>query len=541
MARTVPSAVAVFAADLAALAGVMLLAVDAGAVFGRGSWTLVVADAAFVLSGLVGRFLASLRWREGPVAALVLVVAGAAPGVILADRWWIAVAAGLTAVTVAPHLLVARRARIWLVAGALLGLGVLRVGPLAGAAAVGGLLCAGLLSMRLARTLSTAQLRQAREYRRELDDQRAEVADLSVQVARADGRQPRKRQSLVRVAFTRRLGIISAVASAIARELRQVEAGDAAALREAARRCAERAEEIARLAAGGSAREVETALGLLLPRLREQLGERLRPEHHIAWKVPDDLPPVTGSASEWTQILVALAENAVETMAGGGALTIEAAPAESPGLARVTVRDTGSGIPEDLLPHVLESFRSGGRGTKADGLGLALVASMVEALEGTIRLESRPGQGTIVEITVPFYVPEAPLLPADRPQFEGTVLLADDDRAYRQAMRRLLESLGFAVSEADSGTMALAEFTASPERYRLVILDVVMPGTPIEELVVRARELRSDVPVILISGYGVGPLIGSVLALGGVRFLAKPVERDALVATLRDLTTDHST
>ena len=70
-----------FAADLAALGGGVFLAVDAGAALGRGSWTFVVADAAFVLSGLLGRVLASLRWREGPVAALVLVVAGAAPGV----------------------------------------------------------------------------------------------------------------------------------------------------------------------------------------------------------------------------------------------------------------------------------------------------------------------------------------------------------------------------------------------------------------------------------------------------------------------------
>jgi CheY-like chemotaxis protein len=187
---------------------------------------------------------------------------------------------------------------------------------------------------------------------------------------------------------------------------------------------------------------------------------------------------------------------------------------------------------------VLEPFRSGGRGTKADGLGLALVASMVEALEGTIRVVSKPGEGTLVELTVPFYVPAAPPPPADRPRFEGTVLLADDDRANRQALRRLLESFGFAVAEADSGTVALAQFADEPGRYKLMILDVVMPGTPIEELVVRARELRADIPVLLISGYGVG-MMSSVLALGGLRFLAKPVERDALVATLRDLTTDH--
>ena len=105
-------------------------------------------------------------------------------------------------------------------------------------------------------------------------------------------------------------------------------------------------------------------------------------------------------------------------------------------------------------------------------------------------------------------------------------------------MRRLLESFGFAVSEADSGTVALAQFADDPGRYRLLILDVVMPGTPIEDLVVRARELRADIPVVLISGYGVG-MMSSLLALGGLRFLPKPVAWDALVATLRDLTTDH--
>jgi hypothetical protein len=331
---------------------------------------------------------------------------------------------------------------------------------------------------------------------------------------------------------------MGAIASAIARDLRLAGAAGEERLRLVAFRCAGHADHLARLASGGAAREEETTLALLWPRLSEAFGGSLRPSHHVEWKVPADLPPVAGSSSEWVQILCALAENALHAMPDSGVLTIEAVAADGPGRARVIVADNGVGIPPDLLPHVLEPFSTSRAEGGAEGLGLALVASMVEALGGGITVDSAQGRGTRVEIEVPFYAAAAAAAAAVAPiRFEGTVLLADDSREMRFALRRLLESFGLEVVEADSGTVALAQFAAAPSRFRALLLDVVMPGTPVEEVVVRAREMRPDLPVVLISGFHVEGLLENLVALGGVRFLSKPLVREQLVSTLRDLFT----
>lgn len=503
MNRPAPSLVSAFVGDLAALAGAALLAVDGRAVLAGGPPTALVPGLSLVAAGIAAHALARSRWREGPTVALAALVLGAGPAVVLAHRWWLAVAAGAGVAVLAPHLLLPRRSRGWIVAGALLGVAAAEAGRGFGLLVPLVLLAAGFLSLRLAAGFEA---------------------------------QSEPHHSFARVAFSRRLGAMGAIANAIARDLRLAGAAGEERLRLVASRCAGHADHLARLASGGAAREEETTLALLWPRLSEAFGGRVRPSHRVEWKVAADLPPVAGSSSEWVQILCALAENALHAMPDSGVLTIEAVAAEVPGRARVIVADNGVGIPPDLLPHVLEPFSTSRAEGGAEGLGLALVASMVEALGGGIVVDSAQGRGTRVEIEVPFYAAAAAAAIAPI-RFEGTVLLADDSREMRYALRRLLESFGLEVVEADSGTVALAQFAAAPSRFRALLLDVVMPGMPVEEVVVRAREIRPDAPVVLISGFQVEGLLENLVALGGVRFLSKPLVREQLVSTLRDLFT----
>jgi len=536
MTRSLPSLVSAFLGDLAALAGLALFVADASAVAAGGASAALASDACLVAAGVLVRVTARSAWREGPTAVLALLVAGAAPGVVLSHRWWAVVAAAAAVAGLAPHVVDSRRARLWVVLAALLGLAAFELGPIPGIAAAAWLVAAGLLSLRLARGFEAAAREVAEEHERTIGQQRRRLSELDARVAQFEGREPTPRRSLVQLAFVRRLGVIGAISSAMARELRLAGAAGEGRLSEAASRCAEHADHLARLAAGGAAREEETTLAFLWPRIRDQLSNRALPGHHVEWKIPADLAPVAGSASEWVQILSGLAENSIEAMADAGVLTFEAAASELPGRARIVVEDNGCGISPDLLPHVLEPFRTSRADQGAQGLGLALVASMIEALEGTITLASAPGRGTRVEIVAPFYAAASPAK-GQPVRFEGTVLFADDSREMRLALRRLLESLGLEVVEADSGTVALAQFAANPARFRAMLLDVVMPGTPVEDVVVRAREIRPDVPVLLISGFSVDRLLENVVALGGVRFLHKPLVRDELVATLRDLFT----
>ena len=536
MNRSAPSLVSAFVGDLAALAGAALLVVDGRAVLAGGPLTALAPDLSLIAAGIVAHALARSRWREGPTVALAALILGAGPAVVLAHRWWLAAAAGAGVAVLAPHLLVPRRSRVWVVAGALLGVAAAEAGRVLGLLVPLVLLATGFLSLRLARCFSGSSGRLALKHEQAIETERRRAAGLEAQVARFRRGESEPHHSFARVAFSRRLGVIGAIASAMARDLRLAGAAGEERLRLAASRCAGHADHLARLASGGAAREEETTLALLWPRLSEAFGGRVRPSHRVEWKVPADLPPVAGSSSEWVQILCALAENALHAMPDSGVLTIEAVAADVPGRARVIVADNGVGIPPDLLPHVLEPFRTSHAEGGAEGLGLALVASMVEALGGGIIVDSAQGRGTRVEIEVPFYAAAA--APAIAPiRFEGTVLLADDSREMRSALRRLLESFGLEVVEADSGTVALAHFAAAPSRFRALLLDVVMPGTPVEEVVVRAREMRPDVPVVLISGYNVEGHLENLVALGGVRFLSKPLVREQLVSTLRDLFT----
>jgi two-component system cell cycle sensor histidine kinase/response regulator CckA len=286
----------------------------------------------------------------------------------------------------------------------------------------------------------------------------------------------------------------------------------------------------------GEARERETTLSLVWPRVLDHLRSETAETHHFEVDLPESLPPVAGGTEEWSQMLAALVENALEAMPAGGVVTVRAAFSDRPGLARVTIQDNGPGIPPDVLPHVLEPFYTSRSDSGAEGLGLATVASLVEALEGELHLTSSLA-GTTVEIEVPFYA-SATRPEAARPlRLPGTVLVADDDKDFRRSLVRLLESFGLEVSAVDSGTVALALVKERPDRFRAAIFDVVMPGTPVPEVVMGIRELRPAFPCLLVSGLATARLVDSLLALGGVRFLKKPFTREELYYCLRDLFT----
>jgi len=529
------------AGDIVALAGLALLLLDLVGTPGE-LWrpATLAADAWFAVAGLVAAYVARRDVGEALTVAFGLLVVGAAPAVLLAGRWPIPVAVGVGIAVLAPHSFRPHRIATGIATGSLLSIAAVHAGVAPGLLAPAVAMSAGVLSRRLARRLSGASGRAAHELEQELEHERMHGAELRARLARYEGREASQRRAGPEAALTHRLGAIGAIARSIAQELRPVAAAPLAEQhRVAVARSADRAERLAWLAAGGAAREQETTLALVWPRVSEQLGDKLEPFHHVEVHVPPDLPPVAGSAAEWAQILLALADNALTAMPSGGILTIEAAPSPEPGHARVVVRDTGVGIPSELLPQLMEPFPTSRADEGAEGLGLAAVAALVEALDGRIRIVSQEGQGTRVELDVPFYAPAAApsKTPEEMPTLEGTILLADDDPQVRLVLRRLMESIGLAVSEADSGTVALAQFTADPDRFRALVLDVVMPGTPVEEVIVRAREVRPAIPVLLISSYNVGQVLDAVEVLGGVRFLRKPIVRAELFASLRDLFT----
>jgi CheY-like chemotaxis protein len=265
-------------------------------------------------------------------------------------------------------------------------------------------------------------------------------------------------------------------------------------------------------------------------------------------------PAVRADDTEIQQVVMNLATNAAHAMADrGGVLEVDLAPLQVtaelassradllPGLhARLCVSDQGRGIPPENLARVLEPFfttKAVGEGT---GLGLSMVHGIVTALGGAIGIESRVGSGTRVEILLPAAslrhdtpADEEPKLAAQR--VAKRVLLVDDEQRLAQLIKRQLEEMGYVVTMHTSSLAALEEFRAHPHAFDLLITDNTMPHLTGVALAGSAKELRPDLPVLMISGISETVDAATLREKGVSKVLSKPHSFAQLEAALRSL------
>ncbi len=177
--------------------------------------------------------------------------------------------------------------------------------------------------------------------------------------------------------------------------------------------------------------------------------------------------------------------------------------------AILSVSDTGCGIPESDLVKIFDPFYS----TKftGRGMGLPIVLGLMRAHEGAIEVSTESGWETTFRVFFPLSVEEpSPPVEEARPVCEptpqgveskGLVLLADDDPMVRAVVEAMLKMLGCEVAPAEDGVEAMEIFSSRKDEFLLVILDITMPRMNGWETLGRLRALRSDIPVILASGY----------------------------------------
>jgi signal transduction histidine kinase/ActR/RegA family two-component response regulator len=255
---------------------------------------------------------------------------------------------------------------------------------------------------------------------------------------------------------------------------------------------------------------------LLVDSMGEMLRRSLGPIVQINLDFPEDLDLVRVDPNQLELAILNLALNARDAMPQGGALTIAAqdvgvAAGNAQGLEPgsyicLAVIDTGDGMDEETLRHAAEPFYTTKGLGKGTGLGLSMVYGLATQSGGTMRISSRLGAGTKVELWLPVtdegeHRPLPPRIP-DRiePTPPCRILLVDDDQAVAEGTVAMLEHLGHEVVVAASADEALGIVTGTVP-VDLVITDHAMPGMTGTEFIACLHQMMPDLPVVLATGY----------------------------------------
>ncbi|MDL0439795.1 response regulator [Stutzerimonas frequens] len=287
-------------------------------------------------------------------------------------------------------------------------------------------------------------------------------------------------------------------------------------------------------------------LALHIGGMRDLLDRSLSGAVQVKVQFAPDLWPVEADPGELELVIINLAVNARDAMPNGGLILIEAcnAPDEDvmglrSDFVRLTVTDSGTGIPEEARARVFDPFFTTKEIGKGSGLGLAQVYGFARQSGGTVWIDSECGRGTSVIMLLPRSdrMPEQPVADerdADAPSDPciGSVLLVDDDEEVAALVGEMLEHLGYRVTHAASATDALSSLQNGC-KVDIVFSDIMMPGGM--NGVELAREIRTralGVPVLLTSGYAEAAQQSA--AAEGVHVLAKPYRLEDLATALRE-------
>jgi CheY-like chemotaxis protein len=257
----------------------------------------------------------------------------------------------------------------------------------------------------------------------------------------------------------------------------------------------------------------------------------------------------SGDAGRLQQVVTNLLSNAVKFTPAGGSIQV-AVSQPNPHSARITVKDTGAGIPKSFLPHLFERYRqadsSATRGQGGLGIGLAIVKSLVEAHGGSVTASSEgEGKGSTLTVVLPLLTASAAATTAipgadqiEQSLLGVSVLVVEDDAATRGMLTAVLQSYGAEVSAADSAPAAVEALRR--KRPSVILSDIAMPGEDGCSFLMRLRsgavDECDDIPAIALTAYAAPEERERILRSGFGYHLAKPVDPVIVVAMVRQAT-----
>ena len=323
---------------------------------------------------------------------------------------------------------------------------------------------------------------------------------------------------------------------------------EARAIREAAERAASLTRQLLAFSRRENLAPRVVSLGGVITGIETML-KRLLGERVTLIVTPPDAGNAVIDPGQFEQVILNLAVNARDAMPEGGRLTIDcenvnvdevvcAGTAAQPGpFVRVTVTDTGVGMDESTASRMFEpGFTTKGR--TGTGLGLATVYAVVHQSSGFVRVDTRRGRGTSVEV----YLPRTDRAVDTDPGFTAPIiarrggeriLLVEDDELVRGRVEQLLRRDGYEVLVAANAGEAILLAEQEP-KIDLMVTDVIMPIMDGRRLAERLRVHLSGLPVVYMSGYQNDDALRGMLASPNVSYLQKPVRPDVLLSRVRE-------
>lgn len=279
----------------------------------------------------------------------------------------------------------------------------------------------------------------------------------------------------------------------------------------------------------------------------------------IDWQPNASTRYVNGDRHLLEQVMLNLVVNARDAMPEGGRLSIKLSDVElsdddlamhpdarTGRFIRLTVTDTGIGIPVDIRSKIFEPFFTTKPASQGTGLGLSMVYGIIKQHEGWVSVYSEVDKGTEFHLYIPLSdheveeVADPTIVRSDDPIFKGQgerILVVEDEAGILDLIQRILSNAGYEVVAAATAEDGIHCFERDQGRFDMVISDVVLPGKSGFDMVEHLQSDNPNLKVLLISGYSDERTRWSNIQQNGWRYLPKSVNRRVLLSTLREVLT----
>ncbi|MCX8011949.1 MAG: response regulator, partial [Desulfobacterota bacterium] len=299
-------------------------------------------------------------------------------------------------------------------------------------------------------------------------------------------------------------------------------------------------------------------LNEVLSDFRSILVRLIREDIEFNLQLTDQELILKADSGQIDQIFMNLVTNAKDAMPNGGKLTITTELVDLPRhilvtspshyerkYARIMVTDTGIGMDEQTKERIFEPFFTTKEVGKGTGLGLSTIYGIVHQYEGYIEVETELGKGTTFKIYLPLFEEEPAEEPKSKKEFapppisdgRETILVAEDEDAVREVVKKILEGAGYKVIEASNGEEAIEQFEKNESEIDFLLLDVIMPKKNGKEVYQEIKKRKPDIKVLFITGYAAEVITQQAIIEEGLAVIPKPVLPPELLMKIKDVLT----